>query len=80
MKFIDWLEHSDGRGGIVPSNIKRAKRVDLITLPEDVKGTNCGNCKWINEGFCTHPEVKMHVNDRMCCAEWDNKGVKRPWN
>src|SRR6185437_1927586 len=59
------------------------KRADLITLPEDVKGTNCGNCRFArkvgNLGFCTHEKVHQWVTPRMCCAFWDNPGARRIW-
>lgn len=73
---------TNNQGGINPQTqeeLSRAKQVDLITLPLSVKGTNCGNCKWFKEGFCTNPKVNQVVNDRMCCAVWDNKEVQRPW-
>lgn len=65
--------------------LNRAKKVDLITLPEDVEGTNCYNCKWISnyktdeKGMCTHPEVRQNVNERMCCILWEGKGEYRPF-
>lgn len=64
-----------------PEEMERAKSADLITLPKDVKGTNCSNCKFVKlpEKFCTHPKVDMPVNERMCCAFWDAIGVIRPW-
>lgn len=72
-------------GGIDPEEkhlIERAKHADLVTLPKDVKGTNCYNCMYVRDkrddcGFCTHPKIKMLVDERMCCAFWDNKGVHR---
>jgi hypothetical protein len=68
----------DDNGGLEPSSEKRAKAVDLISLPTDVKGTNCGNCRFIMaDKSCVHPEVRMSVNDRMCCARWDAQGVIR---
>lgn len=65
--------------------LERAKGADLVTLPEDVKGTNCYNCKWISRdkkaygSMCRHPKVKQYVNSRMCCALWDAKGTYRPF-
>lgn len=58
---------------------KKFKHVDLITLPEDVKGTNCGNCKFWKKKFCTHPEIQLWVTERMCCAYWDHEGARRSW-
>ena len=73
----------DAAGGIIPTDLKKAKKLDLITLPESVKGTNCGNCRWVKmengAGFCQHREVKTWVNDRMCCVKWDHSEVRRPW-
>jgi hypothetical protein len=74
-------------GGIndeTPAAIKRAHSVDLITLPREVTGTNCYNCRFIknktpNYGYCAHPKVKQHVNERMCCALWDRVGSLRIW-
>jgi len=63
---------------------ERAKHSDLITLPESVKGTNCGNCKYVQELEndildCRHEEVAQTVTERMCCSYWDHQDVKRPW-
>lgn len=74
-------------GGLVDTHkdtLARAKAVDLVTLPISVKGTNCYNCKFIDnktksKGYCIHPEVKQYVNERMCCALWDAKGTYRAW-
>lgn len=62
--------------------LERAKKADLVTLPENIEGTNCFNCKFITNkstksGFCNHPKIKMLVNGRMCCALWDNKNCYR---
>lgn len=74
---------SDGRGGFKPENTQRARKVDLITLPASIKGTNCGNCEYIQKNgkalWCRHKEVQMHVTERMCCALWDHPAVKRSW-
>jgi hypothetical protein len=70
------------QGGFDHENDKQKKvfkKVDLITLPEDVKGTNCGNCRFIKNKFFTHLEIQNWVNDRMCCAYWDNDGARRSW-
>jgi hypothetical protein len=63
--------------------LARAKRVDLITLPASVEGTNCGNCEYV-EGtgdvlYCRHPEVRQNVTRRMCCALWDHPRAERAW-
>ena len=53
--------------------MKTEEKADLITLPggskEEVK----------NRKFCSHPKINVFVTERMCCAYWDNEGVKRPW-
>lgn len=63
-------------GGIGPKDkheMKRAEKADLITLP----GGSMADAT--NKRFCKHKEVSMYVTVRMCCAYWDNVGVKRPW-
>lgn len=81
------LEKND-LGGINDTDyaaIERARKADLITLPENVKGTNCSNCQWIDTvkkpygKMCTHPKVKQYVNERMCCSLWANKGMYSPF-
>lgn len=67
--------------------LNRAKEVDLITLPKNVEGTNCYNCKWISShederydaSMCTHPKVRQYVNERMCCILWTSSGEYRPF-
>lgn len=73
------------QGGVQTSNIeelRRAKKSDLVTLPKDVEGTNCFNCKYIRDkkgkiGYCSHPKVAQDVSNHMCCALWDNSGLIR---
>ncbi len=72
----------DSGGGHIPatkSEMRRAKNADLITLPPRILGTNCGNCMYVNNGFCEHPSVFQPVTKRQCCVYWDAKGVIRPW-
>jgi hypothetical protein len=53
--------------------MERAKKADLITLPGGSKAD-------VNsKKLCCNDQVKMSVTVRMCCAYWDNVGVKRPW-
>lgn len=64
--------------------LERAHHVDLVTLPKDVEGTNCYNCKWISSSkskmaMCTHPKVRQLVNERMCCILWSHDGEYRPF-
>lgn len=80
---------SNNKGGFSYADslqVSRAKAADLITLPRNVEGTNCGNCSFIKiidkqkgTGFCIHPQVQLPVTARMCCAFWDNKGATRQW-
>jgi len=63
-------------GGIDPKNkdeLDRAKKADLITLPGGSK-TDAATKR-----YCNKEQIKMYVTVRMCCAYWDNAGVKRPW-
>ncbi|MDE2095610.1 MAG: hypothetical protein KGL39_00005, partial [Patescibacteria group bacterium] len=73
----------DSQGGEIPTDLERAKAVDLITLPDGIPGTNCSNCRWIGKRgkghFCEHPKVLMAVTNRNCCALWDGQGTKRAW-
>lgn len=78
------------QGGVFhsPAEMRRAKAVDLGTLPTSIPGTNCGNCRFfktggsasgVSVGLCAHPAVKMIVSERECCGKWDNKGYLRQW-
>jgi hypothetical protein len=74
------------QGGVNPegqSAFERAARTDLVTLPINVEGTNCANCRFVTLGnpiaFCIHPAVWQPVTARMCCALWDATGTLRPW-
>ena len=72
---VDPKELND-EGGIDPRNneeMERAKKADLITLPGGSKADAT------NKKLCYNEQVKMNVTVRMCCAYWDNVGVKRPW-
>lgn len=73
-------------GGVVPeerSARNRARNVDLVTLPVQIAGTNCGNCRFVagtadpGVGYCAHPKVRQLVTARMCCALWDASGTIR---
>ena len=72
---VDPKELND-EGVIDPRNkeeMERDKKADLITLPG-------GSKKDVNsKKLCYNEQVKMNVTIRMCCAYWDNIGVKRPW-
>lgn len=62
--------------------LKRAKDADLITLPQNIEGTNCYNCKYVHDtktevSICNKPEVNQYVNSRMCCIFWSHSGEYR---
>ena len=64
------------QGGIDPKtqkDMQKSQKADLITLPGGSKDDAP------NKKFCNHKKIKMFVTARMCCAYWDNPGVKRPW-
>jgi hypothetical protein len=73
------------QGGVIPdtrAEASRAKAADLGTLPMEIMGTNCGNCKFVSDvkggiGVCLHPKVNQIVSARMCCAYWDAHGFLR---
>jgi hypothetical protein len=77
MKHIKiFEEEKDGM-----DRLERAEHSDLITLPENIEGTNCGNCKFFDSKtkMCMNTEVNQKVTARMCCKYWDAEGVKREW-
>ena len=53
--------------------LETAEKADLITLPGGSK------VDATNKRFCGNDKIRMYVTVRMCCAYWDNEGVKRPW-
>lgn len=65
----------------IPSDQAKAQRADLITLPANIPGTNCGNCMFFNpaNGFCRHGSVQLTVNERMCCKFWKNQRQLNSW-
>lgn len=65
--------------GLKDAALQRAKKTDLVTLPANVQGTNCGNCEYFKANYCVNPKVRQPVNPRMCCALWDAPGTKRAW-
>ncbi len=71
------------RDGGVTVDKQVAQRVDLIVLPPEIEGTNCGNCEYFEKsgdmGWCKHDKIKQWVTARMCCSLWDNDKVKRSW-
>lgn len=92
-KDLSYLNETAG-GALVPSpdhkdgspessELERAEHSDLITLPDGVEGTNCGNCRFVDKTqdppYCLHEEVEQSVTPRMCCKYWDSEGAKRAW-
>jgi hypothetical protein len=74
-KAVDTKDLNE-EGGIDPKNkddLERAKKADLITLPGGSKVDAS------TKRFCNNEQIKTYVTVRMCCAYWDNAGVKRPW-
>ena len=72
----------DKQGGFIytgDESLGKAKVADLITLPKDVKGTNCGNCKFMSNGFCNNENIQLPVTEKMCCSYWDSEGALRSW-
>ena len=64
----------NSQGGIDPKGeeqLARAKAADLITLP--------GDNIVLKKAYCHHPDVKLTVTPKMCCAFWDNGDAIRPW-
>jgi hypothetical protein len=72
---VDPKELND-QGGLDPKTseeMKKAEKADLITLPGGSKADVA------TKKLCYNENIKMFVIARMCCAYWDNPGVKRPW-
>jgi hypothetical protein len=51
---------------------ERARKADLIQLPQSIEGTNCSNCKHFHktEQYCDHPKLDMNVDEHWCCYFW----------
>lgn len=89
IKTADKKDEFNDQGGLTyteSDEIERAKKADLLTLPPKVEGTNCANCKFLASfddktgiGVCGHPEVKLKVTPKMCCAFWFADGSLRQW-
>lgn len=61
------------------SELERAKKADLIELPDDLK-ERCSNCVFITKtGYCTHKKVDQQIQkpDKECCGLWDNPRIDR---
>lgn len=79
MEMLKW----NALGGIDPRDpeaIARAQQSELKTLPADVEGANCSNCKWsrpLPDGtaLCNNPSLMQEVTPRMICVLWEHPGV-----
>ena len=80
-KSVQYPLNKEGGYDYTGKALDRAREADLVTLPEDIKGTNCAdtNCMFGKKGLCVHPRILLPVTDRMSCSWWDNTDVKRPW-
>lgn len=81
-KSLDAFEKAlDAQGGEEPAiDTEALKTADFITLPQDVPGTNCENCRFEKDGMCQHEKLKgQPVNEHNCCAYWDNEKALRDW-
>jgi len=68
----------DPNGGIVltdSAQIDNAQKAVLITMPQSIQGTNCGNCKFFSNNFCNHAQMQLQVNERQCCNYWNSAGT-----
>jgi hypothetical protein len=63
------------------TSLERARDADLVTLPPDIPGTNCANCKHIDGNICRHKLVAQVLDNpkHQCCIYWDRPGTKRAW-
>lgn len=57
------------------SELKRAAKSVLVTLPPGIEGTNCGNCQFFKSGFCEHKDMQIKVNSNQCCNYWNREGT-----
>lgn len=63
--------NNEGGYDYTGKELKTADRVGLITLPKDIKGTNCSNCSFFKDNFCNRKNILLPVNSRMCCSFWE---------
>jgi hypothetical protein len=56
----------------------RGKAVGLINLPESVKGTNCANCMYFKDSYCTNEKVLQPVMKSQCCDLWRRLDMDMP--
>ncbi len=60
-------------------NVDKARAAKLVSLPLNMKGANCGNCKAFEpyqenscKGHCSNPKLNMRVYDSQICRHWNN--------
>src|SRR5581483_6226868 len=73
---------SDVHKGHEPKRVA-LRLADFVELPQDVEGTNCGNCEYNEDGECQYNGVVdlrgLSVDSGHCCAFWDSPGTMREW-
>lgn len=67
--------NDDGGYEYTGKDEKKADACGLITLPSDVKGTNCSNCIFFKDNFCDNKSLLLPVTKKMCCSYWDKKTI-----
>lgn len=72
-KPVDKSELNEYGGLKAPNEayIAMSKHADLVTLP--------GKTTVKIKAYCNHDDIHDFVTERMCCAYWDGKGVKREY-
>ena len=83
-KMLKWNDH----GGVdprTPEELHAAAAVKLVTLSPDIPGASCRVCMFfrpltpeLGHGFCTNPDVKQDVTERMHCANCQPPGSHDP--
>jgi hypothetical protein len=70
-----------GRDDSEEARLQRAKDADLVKLPDDIEGTSCSNCMYMDSDndYCTNEDVDQPVDPHECCQYWDNPKAKRKW-
>lgn len=77
-KFSQRDYKADPNGGILltdANQLENAQKAVLISMPQSIQGTNCGNCKFFSNNFCGHAQMQLPVNVRQCCNYWDSAGT-----
>jgi len=74
----------DLSGGVVytgEAEVSRAKNVNLITLPKDIKGAACFNCEYSSSmGWCKNSGVAQPIQKDYLCHYWDHpNAIRSKW-